>query len=212
MKFKVCGLKNRENIVEVLACKPDFIGFIFYDKSPRYIGEELELSFVQSISTSKKVGVFVNESEIKMLDIASCYGLDYLQLHGAETSEFCKQIQKSMPVIKAFQINDDFDFSELNEYEDACTYFLFDSKSKQYGGSGETFNWEKLNEYKLQKPFFLSGGIDLENIEQVLLLKSEFPNLYAIDVNSKFETEPGIKDVAKIKLLSNKTYTNELSG
>lgn len=206
MKLKVCGLKNRENIIEVLEYKPDFIGLIFYDKSPRYIGEELELNFIQNISKSKKVGAFVNESEIKMLDIASRYGLDYLQLHGTETAEFCKQVQKSIPVIKAFQINDDFDFSVLKEYEDACTYFLFDSKNKQYGGSGETFNWEKLNEYKLQKPFFLSGGIDLDNIEQALLLKSEFPNLYAVDVNSKFETEPGIKDVSKIKLLSNKIY------
>ena len=206
MKLKVCGLKSRGNITEVLEYKPDFIGFIFYDSSPRYFGEEIESSFIQNISISKKVGVFVNESEIKMLDIASRYGLDYLQLHGNETAEFCKQIQKSIPVIKAFQIDNDFDFSILKEYEDACTYFLFDSKSKQYGGSGETFNWEKLNEYKLQKPFFLSGGIDLNNVEQVMLLKSEFPNLYTVDVNSKFETEPGIKDVVKIKLLSNKIY------
>src|SRR6185437_14004070 len=206
MKLKVCGLKSRGNITEVLEYKPDFIGFIFYDSSPRYFGEEIESSFIQNISISKKVGVFVNESEIKMLDIASRYRLDYLQLHGNETAEFCKQIQKSIPVIKAFQIDNDFDFSILKEYEDACTYFLFDSKSKQYGGSGETFNWEKLNEYKLQKPFFLSGGIDLNNVEQVMLLKSEFPNLYTVDVNSKFETEPGIKDVVKIKLLSNKIY------
>ncbi|HXD93808.1 MAG TPA: phosphoribosylanthranilate isomerase [Bacteroidia bacterium] len=206
MKLKVCGLKNRENIIEVLEYKPDFIGLIFYNKSPRYIGEKLESSFIQDISASKKVGVFVNESEVKMLDIASRYGLDYLQLHGNETAGFCGQIQKSIPVIKAFQIDHDFSFSALNEYEDACTYFLFDSKSKQYGGSGETFNWKKLKECKLDKPFFLSGGIDLDNIEQVLLLKSEFPNLYAVDVNSRFETEPGIKDIAKIKLLSNKIY------
>jgi len=206
MKLKVCGLKKRENIIEVLTYKPHFIGFIFYDKSLRYIGEELESGFIQNISTSKKVGVFVNESEIKMLDIASRYGLDYLQLHGNETAEFCKQVQKSIPVIKAFQIDEDFDFSVLKEYENACTYFLFDSKSKQYGGSGETFNWKKLKEYKLDKPFFLSGGIDLDNVEQVLLLKSKFTNLCAVDVNSKFETEPGIKDVSKIKLLSNKIY------
>ncbi|HTA63400.1 MAG TPA: phosphoribosylanthranilate isomerase [Bacteroidia bacterium] len=206
MKLKVCGLKNRENIIEILEYKPDFIGFVFYDKSPRYVGAELESSFVQNISTSKKVGVFVNESEIKMLDMASRYGLDYLQLHGNETAEFCKQIQKSIPVIKAFQIDDDFDFSTLNEYEDACTYFLFDSKSKQFGGSGETFNWKKLKEYKLEKPFFLSGGIDLENIEQILLFKSRLPTLYTVDVNSRFETEPGIKNISKIKLLSNKIY------
>ena len=212
MKLKVCGLKNRENILDVLATKPNFIGLIFYDKSPRYVGDKLEANFVQSISTSKKVGVFVNESEIKMLDIASRYGLDFLQLHGTETVKFCKQIQESIPVIKAFQIDDDFDFSTVKEYENACTYFLFDSKSKQYGGSGQIFNWEKLTEYKLQKPFFLSGGIDLENIEQVLLLKSKLPNLYAVDVNSRFEKAPGIKDVSKIKLISNKIYTNELPG
>ena len=206
MKLKVCGLKSRENIIEVVEYNPDFIGFIFYDKSPRFIGKELESGSIQNISASKKVGVFVNESEIKMLDIAARYGLDYLQLHGNETAVFCKQLQKSIPIIKAFQIDDDFDFSILKEYEDACTYFLFDSKSKQHGGSGETFNWEKLNEYKLQKPFFLSGGIDLDNIEQALLLKSKFPNLYAVDVNSRFETEPGIKDASKIKLLSNKIY------
>ncbi|HXU28313.1 MAG TPA: phosphoribosylanthranilate isomerase [Bacteroidia bacterium] len=206
MKLKVCGLKNRENIIDVLEYKPDFIGFVFYEKSPRYIGEELKSSFVQNISISKKVGVFVNESEIKMLDIASRYGLDYLQLHGTETAEFCKQVQKSIPVIKAFQIDDDFDFSTLKEYEGACTYFLFDSKSKQYGGSGKMFNWKKLKEYKLDKPFFLSGGIDLDNVEQALLFKSKIPTLYAVDVNSRFETEPGIKDVSKIKLLSNKIY------
>lgn len=206
MKLKVCGLKNRENIIEILACKPDFIGFIFYDKSPRYIGEELEPNFIQNISPSKKVGVFVNESEINMLDIASRYGLDYLQLHGNETAQFCKELQKSIPIIKAFQIDDDFNFSRLNEYGDACTYFLFDSKSKQYGGSGETFNWDKLYEYKLQKPFFLSGGVDLENMEQILRIKSKFSNLYAVDVNSRFETEPSIKDISKINLLSNKIY------
>jgi phosphoribosylanthranilate isomerase len=206
MKLKVCGLKNRENIIEVLACEPDFIGFIFYEKSPRYISEELEPSFIQTITTSKKVGVFVNESEIKMLDIASRYGLDYLQLHGNETAEFCKELQKSIPIIKAFQVDDDFDFSTLKEYEDGCTYFLFDAKSTQYGGSGETFNWKKLTEYNLQKPFFLSGGVGLDNIEQVLLLKSKYPNLYAVDVNSKFEIKPGIKDISKIKLVSNKIY------
>jgi phosphoribosylanthranilate isomerase len=202
MKFKVCGLKNEENILQVLESKPDYIGFIFYEKSPRYVGNELTVEFAQSITTAKKVGVFVNESEVTILDIASRYGLDYVQLHGNETAVFCNEIQKSIPVIKAFQVDDDFDFSILNEYKNGCTYFLFDSKSKHFGGSGETFNWKKLEQYKLKKPFFLSGGIDLENIDEVLKLK--FSNLIAIDVNSCFETEAGIKDIEKVKTLSNK--------
>ncbi|MEO8760590.1 MAG: phosphoribosylanthranilate isomerase [Bacteroidia bacterium] len=202
MKFKVCGLKNEENILQVLASKPDYIGFIFYEKSPRYIGNELTVEFAQSICSAKKVGVFVNENEVTILDIASRYGLDYVQLHGNETAAFCTEIQKSIPVIKAFQVDDNFDFSILNEYENGCACFLFDSKCKQFGGSGETFNWKKLEQYKLQKPFFLSGGIDLENIDEVLKLR--FSNLIAIDVNSRFETEAGIKDIEKVKILSNK--------
>ncbi len=156
MKLKVCGLRNEENILQVLGCNPDYIGFIFYAKSPRYAGKELSIDFSQSIATSKKVGVFVNENEVTILDIASRYVLDFVQLHGNETADFCKEIKKSVPVIKAFQIDDDFDFSMLKEYENACDYFLFDSKSRQFGGSGEVFNWKILDEYNLQKPFFLS--------------------------------------------------------
>jgi len=199
MKLKVCGLKDHENILEVLAYKPDYIGFIFYDKSPRYAGKELSADFTQSISSAKKVGVFVNESEINILDKVSCFGLDYVQLHGNETPEFCKQIQKNVPVIKAFGIGDNFDFSSLDAYKDVCTYFLFDSSSKEYGGSGKAFNWNKLKEYTLQKPFFLSGGIDLQNIDDIQNLA--IPQLMAVDVNSCFETLPGIKDISKIKEL-----------
>ena len=204
MKLKVCGLKNEENILQMLGCNPDYIGFIFYAKSPRYVGKELSVEFTQSIKTTKKVGVFVNENEVTILDIASRYGLDFVQLHGNETAEFCNEIRESVPVIKAFQIDEDFNFSMLEEYESACDYFLFDSKSQQFGGSGNVFNWKKLDEYNLQKPFFLSGGIDLENIDEVLHLKSQYSNLIAIDVNSRFETESGIKDIEKIKLVSNK--------
>jgi len=204
MKFKVCGLKNEENILQVLGCKPNYIGFIFYAKSTRYVGNELAVEFAQSITTAKKVGVFVNENEVTILDIASRYELDLVQLHGTETADFCYKIKKFIPVIKAFQIDDDFDFSLLNHYENACDYFLFDSKSKQFGGSGEVFNWKKLEEYKLQKPFFLSGGIDLENINEILNLKNKYPNLMVIDINSCFETEPGIKNIEKIKIVSNK--------
>ena len=208
MKLKVCGLKSRENILQVLAYQPDYIGFIFYEKSPRYAGKELSADFAQSISSAKKIGVFVNESEINILDHVSRFGLDYVQLHGNETHEFCAQIQKNVPVIKAFGIDNAFDFTSLNAYATVCDYFLFDSSSAAYGGSGKTFNWNKLKEYSLQKPFFLSGGIDLQNIEEILHLTSHISYLKAIDVNSCFETAPGIKDISKLKELKLKIKTH----
>jgi phosphoribosylanthranilate isomerase len=201
MKFKVCGLRNEENILQVLACKPDFLGFIFYAESPRYVGTELSVEFAQSITGTKKVGVFVNESEVSILDIASRYGLDLIQLHGNETAEFCTRIKKYIPVIKAFQIDDDFDFSLLNEYENSCDYFLFDTKSEQFGGSGRAFNRKRLEAYTLQKAFFISGGIDLGSVSEILRLKSQYSHLISIDVNSCFEIEPGIKDINRIKQL-----------
>ena len=205
MKLKVCGLRDQENIMQVLNYQPDYIGFIFYEKSPRYAGKILQADFTQRISSVKKVGVFVNESEINILDHVSRFGLDYVQLHGNETPVFCSQIQKNVPVIKAFGIGESFDFSSLDVYKDACTYFLFDSSSKGYGGSGKTFNWSKLKEYRINKPFFLSGGIELSSIEEILNLKAQISNLYAVDVNSRFETAPGIKDISKIKELQLKT-------
>jgi phosphoribosylanthranilate isomerase len=209
MKLKVCGLKDRENILQVVEHKPDYIGFIFYPKSPRYAGKELNADFTQSISSAKKVGVFVNESEINILDKVSRFGLDYVQLHGNETPEFCKQVQQYVPVIKAFGISGTFNFSSLDAYKDACDYFLFDSSSKEYGGSGKTFNWDKLKEYTLQKLFFLSGGIDLQNIDEIQNLT--IPQLMAVDVNSCFEIKPGMKDISKIKELTTKIKMHVVS-
>ncbi|HVA98821.1 MAG TPA: phosphoribosylanthranilate isomerase [Bacteroidia bacterium] len=160
MKLKVCGLKNEKNILQVLTCNPDFIGFIFYEKSPRCIDKSLSAEFVKNIFSAKKVGVFVNETEKNILSRVSEFGLDYVQLHGNETPEFCAEIQKTIPVIKAVGVGAEFDFSFLNDYENACDYFLFDSSSKEYGGSGKAFDWNKLKEYRSQKKYFLSGGIN----------------------------------------------------
>ena len=202
VKLKVCGLNNRENILEVLECKPDYIGFIFYTGSPRFVGD-LDSDFVKNVSSAKKVGVFVNESEIQILDCVSRYGLDFVQLHGDEPPEFCRLISKMVPVIKGFQINDEFNFLEVNKYENVCQYFLFDSKSESFGGSGKTFNHKKLSEYKLSKPFFLSGGIDLTSLRDISILNTQIPLPAVLDVNSKFETSPGIKDINKLKELKN---------
>jgi len=204
MKLKVCGLNDRENILEVLKCKPDYIGFIFYDRSPRFV-KDLPASFIHAINSVKKVGVFVNESEIKILDTVSQYGLDLAQLHGDESPEFCSRIKRSAPVIKAFQISDEFDFATLTEFENACDYFLFDSKSENYGGSGKMFDFQKLKDYKLSKPFFLSGGLDNSAISEIINHRSNILDPYCLDVNSKFELSPGIKDVKKLKQI----HTNQ---
>lgn len=203
MKLKVCGLKEEENIKSVLACEPDLIGFIFYDKSPRFI-KELDADFVRNISQSKKVGVFVNESESVILNKVKEYKLDYVQLHGDESPMFCEDIRKHIPVIKAFRIDNDFNFDLLLDYINCCDYFLFDSNTKAYGGSGESFNHKKLEEYNLSKPFFLSGGIDEVILSETEELKKRFPQLFALDVNSRFEISAGIKDTERIKSFSKK--------
>lgn len=197
--IKVCGLAEAENITSVITCNPDFLGFIFYPASPRYVVNKIAPEFVASISGIKKVGVFVNEKEIVVLDIVSRYGLDYVQLHGDESPEYCESIARHVPVIKAFRLNHAFNFSKLMPYQAFCKYFLFDTKTEKYGGSGEKFNWNKLAEYTLPKPFFLSGGIDGSMAKEITDLQNKHLALMAVDINSCFEQKPGVKDVLKIK-------------
>lgn len=196
LKLKICGMKFPENIMEISQLKPDFLGFIFYKKSPRNFENEIpELS-----KEIKKVGVFVKAPFEEILQKAKQYNLDLIQLHGNESAEFCSKIQKEIPVIKAFSIDEDFDFGTLNEYENSCDYFLFDTKGKNHGGNGITFDWSLLDNYKLEKKYFLSGGISLENTAALLefLKTKSAENCFAIDINSRFETQPGLKNTAKI--------------
>lgn len=203
LKIKVCGMKNPQNIEEVVRLKPDFMGFIFYSKSKRFIGDFLDPKIIHLISPDiQKVGVFVNESFENLVDIQKKYSLDYLQLHGEESVELCERLKKSgCKIIKVFSVGNDFDFSQTKEYEEYCSYFLFDTKGDNYGGNGIAFNWQLLNNYPSEVPYFLSGGIGLENLEMIKEINSSF--LYAVDVNSRFETEPGLKDISKLKELFN---------
>lgn len=197
-KLKVCGMKYPDNIRKLSELKPDFIGFIFYDKSKRFIGDGLDVSKLNIDKLIEKVGVFVNASIDYILEKLKKYSLDLVQLHGNESPEFCKELQQqSIKISKAFQVDENFDFSELASYYDVCDYFLFDTKTKLYGGSGKKFNWQVLEKYDNKKPFFLSGGIALDDIAEIKKLKNL--NIYAIDINSKFEIEPGLKDIEKIK-------------
>jgi len=197
MKLKICGMKYPENILEVSTLLPDYMGFIFWKPSARFV----ENTIPKLPESIQKVGVFVDASLDEIKFIAKENRLDLVQLHGNENPEFCKSIQSiNRKIIKAFAIDDAFDFSILNPYEFVCDFYLFDTKGKLPGGNGERFNWEILQNYQSQKPFFLSGGIELEDVEAIRKLKLP---IHAIDVNSKFEIEKGLKDIQKLKQFQN---------
>jgi len=216
MKLKVCGMRDVENISSLLALKPDFVGFIFYNKSKRFVADFPQIKFPLSI---KKVGVFVNETIEEIVEIVNKYQLDVVQLHGNETSVFCQKLiemvtersrsesitnsgistplNHQVEIIKAFSVDEHFNFGLTSEYEDCCSYFLFDTKGKNYGGNGVKFNWEILQKYKGNVPFLLSGGIS--KIDIVEIQNIQHSKFAGVDINSGFEIEPAMKDIKEIK-------------
>ena len=203
MKLKICGMREPENIVAIAALAPDYLGFIFWAPSSRYVNQSTP-TLTEEI---KKIGVFVDATLDYIETIIKEHQLQAVQLHGNETSAYCKQIQYlGVEVIKAFSIQNDFDFSELKAYENSCDFFLFDTKGELPGGNGYCFDWSTLKAYPSKKPFFLSGGIGIENVEELQkLLKTNLP-IYAIDVNSKFESAPGIKKVNELRQFKKELY------
>jgi phosphoribosylanthranilate isomerase len=194
MKIKICGMKYPDNILEVGSLLPDYMGFIFWEKSARYFDGVLP-NLPKSI---KKTGVFVNASQEDIVSKVNQYDLQAVQLHGHESVAFCQELKntlaKNIEIIKVFSVDSSFDFDELKPFESVCDYFLFDTKGKLPGGNGTTFDWKVLQQYPSQKPFFLSGGIGLDEINLVNeIVKTDLP-IYAIDVNSKFEIEAGLKN------------------
>jgi phosphoribosylanthranilate isomerase len=210
MKLKICGMKYPDNILEVGALLPDYMGFIFWEKSARYFDGVIP----QLPKSIKKVGVFVNETGEIILAKAKKYDLQAIQLHGNESVAFCQdlknKIENPIEIIKVFSVDDYFDFEVLKPFETVCDYFLFDTKGKLPGGNGTTFDWKVLEKYPSSKPFFLSGGIGIDEIEAVKeIAKTNLP-LYAIDVNSKFEIEPGLKNIEKLDSFKNNLKTINL--
>lgn len=201
MKLKICGMKYPDNIIDVGTLLPDYMGFIFWEKSARYFDGTLP-DLPKSI---KKVGVFVNESTDIILAKAQKYDLQAIQLHGQESVAFCSDLKSktdaSTEIIKVFSVADDFDFEVLKPFETICNYFLFDTKGKLPGGNGTTFDWKVLAKYPSEKPFFLSGGIGLEEIESIQEISKTNLPIYAIDINSKFEIESGLKNIELLKLM-----------
>ncbi|MES2238975.1 MAG: phosphoribosylanthranilate isomerase [Bacteroidota bacterium] len=192
-------MKYPDNILEVGALLPDYMGFIFWEKSARYF-DGLIPHLPKSI---KKVGVFVDETVENIIKKVQKYHLQAVQLHGKESVEFCLNLKTELEnlkpvqieIIKVFSVADDFDFAQLAPFENLCDYFLFDTKGKLPGGNGTTFDWKVLEKYPSSKPFFLSGGIGIDEMDAVNeIIKTNLP-VYAIDVNSKFEIEPGLKNI-----------------
>ncbi|MGB1269131.1 MAG: phosphoribosylanthranilate isomerase [Flavobacteriaceae bacterium] len=198
LKLKVCGMRDKENIKALSELKPDFMGFIFHEKSPRNVTHTISITIPKDIS---KVGVFVNKPIEFITEKIKAFNLDYIQLHGNESPEFCSELKnKGLKIIKAFNISEAFDFTTLKSYESFCDYFLFDAFGKQAGGNGIAFDWALLNNYKGELPFLLSGGINdtmVSSIKNITHLKFS-----GIDINSGFETAPALKNIKSIKSFS----------
>ena len=199
MIVKVCGLKEIKNINQLNEIDIDLMGFIFYNKSSRFIKQEINISNL----TKKKVGVFVNESLENIKKKIKEYDLNYVQLHGDETPKFSKKLMNYCKVIKVFRISENFDFNSTNQYTDCCDLFLFDTFSKKFGGSGKKFDWNNIKSFN-NKKFLLSGGIDIDSIDEIKGVKNENEFFLGIDINSKFEIYPGLKDIKKVNMFLKK--------
>jgi phosphoribosylanthranilate isomerase len=201
MLVKICGMREAANLWAIADLTPDLLGFIFYQKSPRYMADTLSPELLRSLPpTIRKVGVFVDAPLPELLATTAHYLLDYVQLHGHESAAYCQEVhQCGLQIIKAFSIDDSFDFNTLAEYVPFCNYFLFDTKGAQRGGNGTTFDWRVLANYHGPTPFLLSGGLGPDNASE--LLAFQHPQLAGYDFNSQLEIAPGLKDVAATQAL-----------
>ena len=200
LKIKVCGIKFTQNREAVENLGVDLLGYIFYAPSKRFVGETPYSNLFNS--GKYKVGVFVDENAFKILALAKKFGFDFVQLHGKENPQTCQMLKKQgLKIIKAFPVDDNFDFDKVKPYEKVADYFLFDTKTSLHGGSGEKFNWDILNQYSGHKPFFLSGGIGPGDVKNIL--KINHPKLTGLDLNSRFEDEPGLKNIEKLRKFIN---------
>lgn len=191
-------MSDPENIQGVLNAKPDYLGYIFYPKSKRYVGDKPNRTIFEMVPIStQKVAVFVNEEAETVGNICQKFHMDIAQLHGNESPKYCQEVRDfGLTIFKAFSVNEQFDFSILTSYQDVVDFFLFDTKGELPGGTGLKFNWEILKDYHLPVPFLLSGGIKPNDIEELASFNHE--QLYALDINSGFEISPAVKDTKKV--------------
>ncbi|WP_106151448.1 phosphoribosylanthranilate isomerase [Marinilabilia salmonicolor] len=199
IKIKVCGMRDHQNILDVAMLDPDYMGFIFYPKSPRFAGNILNPETTRLLPDKiHKTGVFVNATLNEIKETSLKFNLSTAQLHGNESPDLCKELRENgLEVIKAFSLKKQSDLNATNQYREACDFFLFDTPTARYGGSGKKFDWSILEGILLSRPFFLSGGIEAEDASGIL---KECPiEPYALDINSKFETAPGFKEIASVE-------------
>ncbi len=199
MKWKVCGMREAKNILEVAALQPDYMGFILWDGSKRHCPKPQHVP--EGIT---KVGVFVDATVAEIEDAIEDYKLGAVQLHGNESPGLCRELQGKAQVIKAFGVGEGFDFDTLLDYLPYCDFFLFDTKGPMPGGNGTAFDWSILENYAFDLPFFISGGIGLAEIEKINELRKTDLPVYAIDINSKFEIAPARKDAERLKKFKEK--------
>lgn len=211
MKIKVCGMRKAQNIEELIKLAPEYMGFIFYEKSKRHVSGFPKVNIPNSI---KKVGVFVNESVENITEIINKNRLDVVQLHGDETPEFCIELKRhseisarsaggvseshrSIKIIKAFSVDEHFNFESTKSFESCCDVFIFDTKGKNYGGNGIKYDWNILKNYTGKTPFLLSGGIQSTDVD--LIKEFNHESCIGLDLNSGFEDEPALKNIEKLK-------------
>jgi phosphoribosylanthranilate isomerase len=202
MRVKVCGITQEEQLIKLSETGVTFAGLIFYPKSPRYVLRQMTTSQIKKESNINKVGVFVNASVEEVLHMVDECRLHMVQLHGDETPRYCEKIADYISVVKAFRISDSENIGwRIKDYMEVCDMFMFDTEGAGYGGTGKKFNWGKLHDVAVGKPYFLSGGIEPGDVEKLKEFSKlpEAKGLFAIDINSKFEILPGIKDMEKIK-------------
>jgi phosphoribosylanthranilate isomerase len=200
MNIKVCGITEMKQLQQLDGLNIDFAGLIFYKDSPRYIGSKISGKDLKKADLDlKKVGVFVNPEMIDVLDAIDEYGLDAVQLHGDETPEMCEDLSSEVEVIKAFRVTDGVNIDKMvAPYDAVCDYYLFDTGGlkETFGGTGQQFDWSILTKAKIEKPFFLSGGIAVEDAAKIKAFKH--PDFFGVDINSRFEKEPGVKDMGLV--------------
>ena len=202
MRVKVCGITQVEQLSILPELGAAFAGLIFYPKSPRYVLRHMTTSQIKKEANTNKVGVFVNASIEEVLQMVDECRLHMVQLHGDETPRYCEKLADYISVIKAFRITETDNINwRIKEYSDVCDMYLFDTEGAGYGGTGKKFNWEQLKDVVVGKPYFLSGGIEPTDVNKIkeFLTKPESKALFAIDINSKFESSHGIKDIELIK-------------
>jgi len=202
MRVKVCGITQEDQLIKLPETGATFAGLIFYPKSPRYVLRQMTTSHIKRQNNINKVGIFVNASVEEVLHMVDECRLHMVQLHGDETPKFCEKIADYISVVKAFRVTEtDHIAWRIKDYMEVCDMFMFDTEGAGYGGTGKKFNWQMLHDVTVGKPYFLSGGIEPTDVEKLkeFSMRPEAKALFAIDVNSKFELLPGVKDMPLIK-------------